>query len=196
MKKILSRVAAGSAASLGIVAGLAGPAAAAGNSTQGPNSPIWTSSHTSHYTKVRNNNNVNAANYNSQYARSGSTHVFNNTTTGHASTGSASNSNSLSASVSVNNSGSSSKALSTNNGGGSSSGTNSTHGPNSPIKSYSSYRETTKVTNNNNLSVTNENYQTAKSGSAYAANNTTVGNVSSGNASNTNTTSINMNVTN
>jgi hypothetical protein len=53
-----------------------------------------------------------------------------------------------------------------------------------------------KVNNDNNLSVSNTNYQTASSGNATVSENTTGGSATSGNSSNTNSTTVDFNVTN
>src|SRR5690606_17172439 len=122
---------------------------------------------------------------NYQQARSGKVFVANNTTTSNATSGTATNNASFSASVSLNNSGSSAAALAAGAGGGVSTPTANTEGPNSPIRVKTLNAQITTVRNNNNINVTNNVSQSAKSGDAVAVNNTTVGSVSSGNATNT-----------
>lgn len=76
---------------------------------------------------------------------------------------------------------------------GSSGGSITTHGPNSPIASSSSSSTRTSITNTTNISATNNNPQTASSGSVNATNNTSVGG-SSGGASNNANGAVAMNV--
>jgi len=54
----------------------------------------------------------------------------------------------------------------------------------------------TSVTNNNNICVTNSNYQTATTGNADVKHNTTGGNATSGNATNNNNTSTSVSINN
>jgi hypothetical protein len=70
----------------------------------------------------------------------------------------------------------------------------STAGPNSPIKVRAS--NTTTVTNDNNVWVSNHSSQHASSGDASVSNNTTGGDATSGDASNTNSSTITIDISN
>jgi hypothetical protein len=163
--------------------GTAPLALADGASTTGPNSGVTVNSSSS--TTINNSNNVTVTNTSSQTATSGNATVSNNTTGGNATSGNASNSNTTSTSVSISN------ISSLPSGGGSSA---STTGPNSPI--VLDFHSSTHVTNNNYVSVTNDNYQRASTGNAKVSNNTTGGNATSGNASNSNCVSTSISISN
>ena len=183
MRILRSMAAAGFAA--GVISAAA-PLALADStiSTQGPDSGVTVSS--SNSTTVTNNNDVTVTNSNSQYASSGNATVSNNTTGGNATSGNATNNNSTSTSVAIMNS-----APAMPSGGG---GSVSTEGPNSPV--YLDMNSYTRVTNNNNVYITNENYQTAETGNASVKHNTTGGNATSGNATNNNNTSTSISINN
>jgi len=197
MKTLLSRIAAGSVATVAVFAGFsASMASAAPYSTEGPNSPVWSFKKTYKQTNLANKTNVYAKNNTYQRASSGDVKAFNNTTVGDATSGDASNAASFSATVSVDNTSSSAAALSGSNGGSGGTGAISTEGPNSPIKAVDVYVEKTNVYNKTNIAVSNNTVQSASTGDVWAANNTTVGDVSSGDASNTSTSSMNISVSN
>lgn len=69
-------------------------------------------------------------------------------------------------------------------------------GPDSTNKIKIEYSSNLNVNNTNTVTVTNNNKQSATSGNAYVANNTTGGNATSGNASNANSTSTTVTIGN
>lgn len=184
-KTIAVKAAAFSAMGLGLVGGLVGMAGAQSLSTEGPNSPIRV--HARNNQTWTNNNRVGLHNDNWQSAHSGDAKVRNNTTGGNATSGNASNDNSLDAAITLSNS---------SGGGGMGGGEAdlSTAGPNSPIKVRAS--NTTTVTNDNNVWVSNHSSQHASSGDASVSNNTTGGDATSGDASNTNSSTITIDISN
>lgn len=198
MKKQFYRAAAASVLGLSLLTG----AAAADNSGHisgptGPNSYNKVTANTNVNRRVTNTNNVSAYNSNSQTAYSGRVEVEHNTTAGNAMSGAATNANSTNATLNVNNAPSSAAAGGI--GGGSWNATGTISGPTGPdsvnvVKSNTNVN--TSVSNTNNLSVTNTNYQQASSGSAEVEGNTTGGSAVSGNASNTNNSTFSFNVTN
>lgn len=188
------------ATSLGLVVGFAALAGAAPVSTidtTGPDSfnkvknTLWVD------VDVTNHNNLTAHNTNHQSAWTGSAVVNDNTTGGSARSGSASNANSFSASATVNNSGSSA-GLGSISGmlGGSANSSISNTGPDSLNKVTNKATVNVDINNTNNLHVTNNNTQTATSGSAAVTHNTTGGDAVSGNASNTASSNVTFSVTN
>jgi len=197
--KVVRKVAAG-VTSLGLVLGMTGVASAMSGSNTGTGPDSYNSvrnrTHTS--ARVTNNNDVSAANTNHQSAYTGQAGVYHNTTGGGASTGSAANANSLSASVNVNNNGAVNAAANATSTApaGSQSGTNSNTGPDSTNVVRNTVDTHVSVTNNNDLHVYNTNSQTAMSGSATVAGNTTGGSATTGNASNTNSSTMNFTVSN
>lgn len=154
-------------------------------STEGPNSGISTSSTNS--TTVTNNNNVSVTNSNYQKASSGDATVSNNTTGGSATSGNATNNNETSTSVSISN-------IAMLPGGDMGDFELSTEGPNSPI--HASRYNSSSVTNNNNVYVSNRNYQKASTGDAKVSHNTTGGSATSGNATNNNSTRTSVSINN
>ena len=154
-------------------------------STEGPNSGISASSTNS--TTVTNNNNVNVTNSNYQKASSGDATVSNNTSGGSATSGNATNNNDTSTSVSISN-------IAMMPGGGMGSFDLSTEGPNSPI--HASIYNRSTVTNNNNVNVSNRNYQKASTGDAKVSHNTSGGSATSGNATNNNSTRTSVSINN
>jgi hypothetical protein len=182
-------------ASIGLVVGLAGFAGASTgtNSYTGPDSWNKVRNKTSARMDVDNNNHVSATNNNNQNAHTGSANVSGNTTGDDAWSGNAENANSLSASLTVNNAA----------GGGidmpaapAHSGTNNMTGPDSHNYVENSTYTSVEIDNDNCLTVTNTNNQTATSGTANVSGNTTGGAAISGDASNTNATTVNFAVTN
>lgn len=188
MKKVV-RIAALSVMALSLTGGVA--AAHSGSiGTTGPDSTNKIEHRNRESRRVRNNNNVVAANINPQEARSGSARVSHNTSGGDAESGDATNDSLFRARVSVNNS--SSGALGGGNGGGNNSASVERTGPDSYNKVEFNNRSSVSVRNNNNVGVVNINTQKAKSGDARVSGNTTGGDAESGDASNisTNETTI------
>ncbi len=194
MKKQLIRAAATTVLGLSLTTGFA--AAATGDiSNTGPNSTNHVRSHVTNSATVANHNDLRATNNNTQTSRTGEAEAEHNTTAGDATSGSASNDNSLSASVSVDNS-AGSAWLNGMSSGGDNSGTIHTTGPSSRNAIESTVTNTLHVTNTNNLTVSNTNHQTATSGDASVENNTTGGSATTGDASNSNSTMLDFSVTN
>jgi hypothetical protein len=194
MKKQLVRAAAATVLGLGLTTGFA----AADIDTTGPHSNNTV--RITHHTRrtVNNDNDVHLSNRNDQHAYSGDARVSNNTNAGDASTGSASNDNSLDASVSIDNSSSSAAALSGGGGGGggASDANISNTGPNSTNRITVDTSNNVSVRNDNDLSVYNSNHQSASSGDARVSGNTNGGSASTGDASNSNSSSFTLNVSN
>jgi hypothetical protein len=200
MKKIKSTVTAG-LASLGLVVGTAGFAGAATGTinTTGPDSYNRVEHRNNNRTEVKNNNDVRASNTNNQGSYSGYAKTKHNTTGGGASTGHASNSNSLNASVKVNNSASSTRAMpaqATSHSASHGGGTITHTGPDSTnVVKHKNY-STVEVENNNDIQITNDSAQNAVSGDAWVTGNTTGGSATTGNASNNNSTTMTVEVSN
>ena len=195
MRKAASAV----ATSLGLVVGFAALAGASPVTTisgTGPDSYNKVKNRVHSYVKVENNNCLSASNYNTQTAWSGDAKVYHNTTGGDAMSGAAMNSNSLNASATVNNAASGAWSSAVNVGGGNATTTIDNTGPDSHNIVDNQTSVKVHVENNNNLSVTNTNTQSAYSGDATVSHNTTGGSAVTGDATNTNSTSVNFNVTN
>jgi len=184
--------------SVGFVVGFAAlTGATASIGTTGPDSINKIINKSSQELTVSNHNNLRVDNSNHQSASSGRAETEHNTTGGNATSGAASNANSLNVSATVNNAASSAALTGASNAcgcGGSSSITNT--GPDSKNIVVNKVSSEVEVTNTNNLSVDNHNTQTATTGSAEVSGNTTGGSATSGNASNTNSTSTTFNVSN
>lgn len=191
----IKRAVGASVASLGLLVGLGGFAGAQSGviDTTGPNSTNLIKSINRAKVRIHNDNNVNANNSNHQYSRTGEAEVEHNTTGGSAKSGNASNTNSFNANVSVSNAGAGSIKLTD---GGSLNGSIKKTGPESYNKISSKNSMYVKVYNDNNLNVTNESCQTAKSGDAEVEGNTTGGSATSGNATNSNTSSLTVKISN
>ena len=144
-------------------------------------------------TSLVNNNNVGVTNNNNQTAYTGSASVWGNTFGGGAYTGNASNYNNAQTSINISNS--SVPYWSDWNGyGGSASIYGTGPGSNNVISTntVSSFSQL----NNNNVSVVNNNSQTAVSGNAFVGGNTFGGNAVSGSATNYNSANTSINVSN
>jgi hypothetical protein len=185
--------------SLSLLVGLSGFAGAVSGdiSDTGPRSHNIIKSETRRDVKVENDNDLSVRNDNDQRANTGDARTSGNTTGGDAETGAAVNTNSLHVSATVNNAASSdawADVVGGGNGGGSA--TIDTTGPKST--NVIKFEDTTKVRveNNNDISVRNDNNQTATSGDARVTGNTTGGDATTGDARNTNTTSVTLNVSN
>ncbi|MDB5168346.1 MAG: hypothetical protein JWO55_604 [Candidatus Saccharibacteria bacterium] len=185
--------------SLGLVVGLSGFAGAATGTIDdtGPRSDNTIHSETSQRVDVENDNNVDVENNNDQSAETGEAEVRGNTEGGDAKTGSALNENRLDAAVSVDNS--ASTGVLANWGGNGSSNHEATienTGPRSDNHVTSESRSTVGIDNDNDLSIVNNNTQTATSGDAEVRNNREGGSATTGDATNTNSTTIRFDVTN
>lgn len=197
----ITRLAAASVSSLGLVVGFAGLAGASASDTTahmsytGPDSSNVVRTVNRTNTTVRNNNNLTLTNNNPQHAYSGSAEVEGNTRGGDAWSGNATNNSTMNATVHVTNS-------SVGGSGGTGGGSNNTQasmsytGPDSYNKISTTNTTTTNVTNTNDVRITNNNTQTATSGSAEVEHNTVGGNAVSGDASNTSNTSFNVSISN
>ena len=146
--------------------------------------------------KVTNNNNIGANLVTTQTAVSGNAKVKDNTTGGDATTGDAGNTNAVVAAITVTNPAPVSLDCGCNNGDVMV--TVEDTGPKSKniVEVTDNGSGGTKVTNNNNITISNITTQTAASGNAKVTDNTTGGNASTGAATNTNTTGLTINVTN
>jgi hypothetical protein len=185
--------------SLGLVVGLSGFAGATTGTidTTGPDSVNKIHSESSQRVDIDNDNDLKVNNSNSQKAWSGEAEVRDNTTGGDATSGDASNMNSFDADVSVDNSGSVGAAMGAGAGGaGDNDGTIENTGPDSYNSVRFESRSTVDIDNDNDLYVSNHNYQTASTGDATVRHNTTGGDATTGSASNENTTSVRFDVTN
>ncbi len=189
-------------ASLGFAVSFAALASAAPGSTigtTGPDSYNKVKNTSSQSLMVRNTNDIGVRNTNHQSSWSGEAKVVHNTTGGGATTGSASNANALSASATVNNAATTAPAVAAvvaNNVVSNTTSAITETGPDSTNKVENTTMSKVYVHNDNNLSVDNSNCQTAKSGDAIVADNTTGGSATTGNVSNTNTTTVSFNVSN
>jgi len=190
MTKQLIRAAATTVLGLSLTAGFA----AADVSNTGPDSNNQEKSTVKNTLTVQNNNNLKVKNNNHQWASTGDAKVSHNTTGGDATSGDASNSNSFSASATINNSGGLGGSWSPSSGP--SLGDINTTGPDSNNTISSHVTNTATITNNNNIKVSNSSQQSASSGDARVSDNTTGGSATSGNASNTNDTTVTLSVTN
>ncbi len=183
--------------SLGLVVGLSGFAGAASGDIDwtGPDSYNKVDIEKEHRVDIDNHNDLDVDNDNDQYASSGDAEVVHNNRGGDAETGNAYNENELDVSASVDNGGSAS-AWAGVGGGGSSSASISDTGPDSYNKVE--IRDTTRidVENRNDINVTNNNDQTARSGDAVVAGNTRGGSATTGDASNRNSTTVRLDVSN
>jgi hypothetical protein len=138
---------------------------------------------------VTNKNTVNASNTNSQVAQSGKSVVTHNWTGGSATSGNATNNNSTTANVAIDTTSSTSTPLVVT----------PTVDPSSDSGSYGRSTndtsiDTSKVTNTNDVTVTNSNNQYASTGDAIVANNKVGGSATSGNATNNNSSSFTVSV--
>jgi hypothetical protein len=185
--------------SLGLVVGLSGFAGATTGTidTTGPDSTNKIHSESSQRVDIDNDNDLKVRNDNSQKAWSGEAEVRDNTTGGDATSGDTSNMNAFDASVSVDNSASVGDAVAAGAGGaGDNDATIENTGPDSYNSVKFESRSSVDIDNDNDLYVSNHNYQTASSGDATVKHNTTGGDATTGSASNENTTTVRFDVTN
>lgn len=162
-------------------------------SKTGPNSYNKISSRSGGNSAVHNRNNINVHGVNNQYAFSGKAFGGHNNKGGGAHTGKASNANSGKVHGKVSSAGS--KHVKGSYGGKRSSSIRNT-GPNSYNSiSYKTVRSS-KVHNNNNVSVKSYNNQYASSGSAKVTGNTHGGSATSGSSSNHSSSSVSISIHN
>jgi hypothetical protein len=195
----LARISATVASSLALVAGFSGAAGAASINDSGRNSDNEIEAKNIVMTHVHNDTDVHLSNDNDQDATSGDANVRNNDDVDGVSTGSAMNDNSTDATVDV------SSHTSAPSGGGGGGGFDSADLSNASItdsgRDSSNEIEfkniqVTHVDNDTDVSVHNDNDQSATSGDANVHNNDDVGHVTTGDASNTNSSSFSVSVSN
>lgn len=194
----LTRISATVASTVALVAGFAGVAGAATIDTTGPDSTNRITHRNDVRTRVSNDTSVRLTNNNPQTAVSGDARVTRNTTGGDVSTGAAANDSLVEASVEVDNTGAASEALSNAGGSGGDWGDASIENTGPDSLNVISSRNTVRTTveNDTDVSITNNNSQTAVSGDARASRNTTVGDVSTGDATNVSTATFEVSVSN
>jgi hypothetical protein len=193
MNKLL-RIAAAAAVSASLVTGLAAAESGGSISNTGPDSTNKIINKNSDRLSVHNDNDVNVRNSNDQNATTGEAEVEDNTTGGDATSGNASNSNSLDASVTVDNS--AGLANLSFGGSGSSGGSIDTTGPDSNNVIVNKSSTSVRINNDNDINICNTNTQNATSGEASVEHNTTGGSATSGDATNTNSSTFSVSVTN
>jgi hypothetical protein len=192
MKKLL-RILAVSVLGIGLSAGAVSAATGVIDAT-GPDSSVNVDAASEANHEVNNETTANVTNNNPQTATSGDVEADGNVTAGDATTGTATNTSTLDASLTVNNSSSS------DNGEGTtqteSSWEVSNTGPNADVNIDAT--QTTNVLHNNTTTFNLQNNvsQNAQSGNASVTNNNTGGNASSGNVSNSSNATVELNVTN
>lgn len=192
MKKQLVRAAAATILGLSLTTGFA---AADTIDTTGPWSSNKAITKIKNTNKVTNTNRLHLKNDNSQRAYTGDAKVYGNTSGGTASTGAAANDNAFDAAVTVNNSSAAANVADVADLTGVA-GDISNTGPDSRNLTRFTLENKTTVRNTNNVSVNNNNRQTASSGDASVSHNTTGGDATTGDASNSNSTTLELNVTN
>ena len=195
VKSKIVRATAVAVTSFGVVAACAGIAGASTGSLDrtGPNSDNNVKSITTAHTHVNNLNHLSASSSNSQWAGSGDAAAVHNTTAGGATTGGAANSNTVAATVSLTNSTPMfADGLSSSNDNGSI----SLSGPDSSNNVVSLNKDSVKVDNYNSVSLTTHSDQSAQTGKAVVADNTTGGSATSGAASNSNSATFSITIHN
>jgi hypothetical protein len=192
MKKQLFRAAAATVLGLSLTTGIA---AAQSVSNTGADSSNTVRSKTVNVNHVWNHTHLAADNDNMQAAATGAASSSFNTTGGGAMSGDASNATALNVSATIDNSGSSGGS-----GGSmpaaSTTGSIDTTGYNSTNTVSSKVVNVNRVSNDTSVWVSNDNTQTASSGSASVSYNTTGGSATSGDASNSSSSSFTFNITN
>lgn len=183
--------------SVGLVAGLTGIAGASSASgslvTTGPHSLNKIRNNVSSQVNLKNDNKVDLSTQNWQQAYSGNAKVTDNTHGGNATTGAATNTSSVAATVNLTNNNSHNLI---GDGSSKASATIRDTGPFSTNTVDNKVRNTVNVTNTNDIRVSTDNQQTATSGNATVSDNTHGGNATTGAATNTSSTSLTLNVTN
>ncbi len=198
MKKLL-RISAAAVTAVSLTAGMAGASVSAASSARindtGRNSDNNVMVQENHRRTVRNNNRVHVENFNDQLATTGHARSTDNRDGGGgASTGHARNTKNTDTDVRVHNTASSNAAMQ-NGGNGGFTGTISDTGRNSDNNIDFRSNHTTRVNNNNDVTVVNDNVQSAHSGNATSSDNRDGGGEAmSGDAHNTSTTSTSVDV--
>lgn len=176
------------------VPGIVGATSSIG--TTGPDSTNTIETKEKNKWTVKNNNNLSLDSSAKQTADTGSAKVKDNTTGGDATSGDASNDNTVSAAVDIDNSGSSTPPAGFGSGGTLGGSIDGPTGPDSTNTITETLKNTVKVTNNNNVSISNSVSQSATSGDATVKHNTTGGDATTGDASNTSSSTFELTVTN
>lgn len=180
--------------SVGLIVGLGSGIAGASSgsiSDTGPDSSNKILSIFKNDVEVSNDTHASLSNENNQLASSGSATVSDNTTGGSAKTGSATNTNSTKATLTVVNA---MPAMSSANVGGT--GSIKDTGPSSDNKILFVTKNDVEVSNDTSICIDNSNLQSATTGDATVSHNTSGGSATTGNASNANTSSFSLSVTN
>jgi hypothetical protein len=179
----------------GLVLGTAAVAGAATGSidTTGPDSTNKIEWKNKTELRVDNDNDVRLTNNNPQYASSGDAYVKHNTEAGDATSGDAANHSEFSASVSYRNGLGGWDSLF--NAGAPDASIHKT-GPDSYNKVEYSNSTYVNIRNDNDVNITNNNTQTAKSGDATVYDNTEGGSATSGSAENHSSATFEVNITN
>jgi hypothetical protein len=193
MKKLL-QAAAVVALGVGLTGGIAS-AATGGVDVSGPGSDVKVASDERSETSLRNNNTFRVTNNNPQHSATGDVRAHSNTEAGTAESGAAVAESMLDASLTLNNGGGTGAGAGTSAVGGAM-GDVDVSGPNANVHVHNKATDTVRVTNNNDLQVTNNNWQRATSGNVNVSNNTGAGGATSGDATTTSNTSITFDVTN
>lgn len=193
MKKIRSTVTTG-VASLGLVLGMTGFAGATSGTIEntGRNSDNTVKNKTEWKSEVKNDNTLEVENNNDETARSGKARSHDNRGGGDAMTGSASNANTVRTSMDVDNSGSGNVSMPA----ATATGTIKDTGRNSDNRVENEVKNSSKVENDNELTVKNNNTQTATSGKATVHDNRGGGSATTGDVSNSNSTTTTISVKN
>lgn len=195
VKSRILRATAVAATSFGLVAGLTGIAGASAGtiSSTGTDSSNKIVTVNEANLDLNNHNHLFLMSQNAQSSNTGDAGVFHNTTGGNATTGKASNSTALAASVSISNSAPSLMGGSSTLAGGGSidhTGTDSTN------KVVTINKANLDINNNNSVMLTTTNEQMASSGDAKVAGNTTGGSATTGDASNSSTSTFTISIQN
>ncbi len=186
--------------SLSLLVGLSGFAGAVDGSIEntGPRSYNTVKSEVERKIRVWNDNDLRLDNDNYQRAYTGDARTTGNTTGGDAESGSASNSNELDVTATVDNGSSAGDWADVlgGNGGGESSGSIEQTGPRSTNRITIEDKTDVRINNDNDIKIYNDNSQRASSGDARVSGNTTGGDATTGDATNMNTTTVNLTVRN
>lgn len=200
MKKLdIKKLAGVGALSVGLVFGMAGFAGAQGGSGMISDTGNDSTNEIMHEEdttlELTNENTLDLTNETDQTAESGDATVEDNRDGGDAMTGSAMNSSSVAADITVENTGSSAWSGAMGGGGTYDASIENTGNDSDNTVEYSSNVEMT-VENTNNVTVENTTNQSATSGNAEVTNNRDAGSASSGAASNTSSSSFTVHVAN
>ena len=196
----LTRISATVASSVALVAGFAGVTSAASIDNSGEDAQNTVRSRNYSRSDVRNNTDLHLTNNNPQTAVTGDVDAEDNDDLGSLTTGSATNDSWTEAHVNVMNSASHSAGASTSDGSGSESSSdggslNNDEDDSDNYVSTSNY-QSSSVNNDTNVTITNNNSQTAVSGSVNVEDNDDVESLSTGNAMNTSTAMFDVTVSN